>query len=480
MKRAKDDTLNKEDELGQGFVEYALILILVGIAVVLIVSLMQPAIGDVFSRFVAQAPVAPPSLVNYTPPPTASNTPTVDPLATATLTPSNTPTASQTPTPSQTPTASQTPTPSPTPTSPPCDYGPHQASANSTVRVEVEDFRCGTASEPSFSDQTGDGGSGSVVYRTDYGSEGPDLESTSDDGGGYNLGWTEDGEWLEFEVTASTNSAYTFIIRYAAPNSNSQLRINTSYADLTAQTPVLNLPSTGGTQNWGNYITQVTLFSGRNILRFNIANGGFNLNYFDITPYVPTATPRPAMLLPSNAAHDGDVRAQNSNNNSGGPTNNGRSQIYVGDDGNDRQYVGIISFDTSGLPANATITNVELRLQQQSVVGNPFGNLNTLYADIAPANGFDASYDLESDDYLAGAAAGNVISFAAPSGNNTWTSGTLGAGNFNRINRTGYTQFRIHFQTPDDGDRTEDQFRFYSGDAGSANSPQLIITYTTP
>ena len=45
-------------ETGQGFVEYALILIFVGIAVVAVVALMQPAIGDVFSRFVAQAPVA--------------------------------------------------------------------------------------------------------------------------------------------------------------------------------------------------------------------------------------------------------------------------------------------------------------------------------------------------------------------------------------------------------------------------------------
>lgn len=54
-------------EAGQGLIEYAIILILVGIAVVAIVSLMQPAVGDVFSRFVAQAPVAPPSLLNYTP-----------------------------------------------------------------------------------------------------------------------------------------------------------------------------------------------------------------------------------------------------------------------------------------------------------------------------------------------------------------------------------------------------------------------------
>lgn len=52
MKSKNHGAKSRIEEVGQGFVEYAIILIFVGIAVVLIVSLMQPAIGDVFSRFV--------------------------------------------------------------------------------------------------------------------------------------------------------------------------------------------------------------------------------------------------------------------------------------------------------------------------------------------------------------------------------------------------------------------------------------------
>lgn len=47
---------------GQGFVEYGIILLLVGIAVVVALALLRPAIEEAFERFIANAPVAPPSI----------------------------------------------------------------------------------------------------------------------------------------------------------------------------------------------------------------------------------------------------------------------------------------------------------------------------------------------------------------------------------------------------------------------------------
>jgi Flp pilus assembly pilin Flp len=52
----------KSQQTGQGFVEYAIILLLVGIAVVVILSLLRPAIEDAFERFITNAPVAPPEI----------------------------------------------------------------------------------------------------------------------------------------------------------------------------------------------------------------------------------------------------------------------------------------------------------------------------------------------------------------------------------------------------------------------------------
>lgn len=42
--------LPREDETGQGLVEYALILVLVAVVVIVILALLGPAIGNIFSN----------------------------------------------------------------------------------------------------------------------------------------------------------------------------------------------------------------------------------------------------------------------------------------------------------------------------------------------------------------------------------------------------------------------------------------------
>ena len=105
----KESSKNRRVEDGQGLTEYALILMLAGLAAFAIISILNPSIRDTFSRLVRQAPVAPPSLLAYTPPPTP--TPTAGP-GTATLTP----TPSATPTETSTPTATNTGEPTATAT----------------------------------------------------------------------------------------------------------------------------------------------------------------------------------------------------------------------------------------------------------------------------------------------------------------------------------------------------------------------------
>ncbi len=60
--------ITNKAESGQGIVEYLIILALVAIILVAVVNTMRPAIADVFSRFVERAAVAPPALMEYTPP----------------------------------------------------------------------------------------------------------------------------------------------------------------------------------------------------------------------------------------------------------------------------------------------------------------------------------------------------------------------------------------------------------------------------
>src|SRR6202051_105744 len=49
-------------------------------------------------------------------------------------------------------------------------------------------------------------------YRTD----GVDLETTTDAGGGWNMGWTSGGQWFRYTVNVATAGTYTVSLRVAA------------------------------------------------------------------------------------------------------------------------------------------------------------------------------------------------------------------------------------------------------------------------
>jgi aryl-phospho-beta-D-glucosidase BglC (GH1 family) len=117
-------------------------------------------------------------------------------------------------------------------------------------------------------DQTG--GNMGWVYRND----GVDIEASSLEDVDYNVGWTEDGEWLDYtvDVTAGTYNIRAIV---ASPSGEGRIRI---FADGRQVGNAANVPATGGYQNW----RQVSFGSDRFIegtqtLRLQIDQGGFNI-----------------------------------------------------------------------------------------------------------------------------------------------------------------------------------------------------------
>lgn len=105
---------------GQGFAEYAIILAFVGVSAMLAITILEPSVGNVFSRLVGREEISPPVLANYKAPPTPTFDPnytpqptnTPDPAVTPTVTPiGGDPTATSTPSPL--PTSTNTPAPLP-------------------------------------------------------------------------------------------------------------------------------------------------------------------------------------------------------------------------------------------------------------------------------------------------------------------------------------------------------------------------------
>jgi hypothetical protein len=108
---------------------------------------------------------------------------------------------------------------------------------------------------------------------------------------------------------------------------------------------------------------------------------------------------------------------------------------------------------------------------------NPFQTHGNIKIDIQ--TGAFGSGALELGDFDAASSAQDAASITNnPSSG--WYSSNLGNSNLGYINLMGNTQFRLRFNTDDNEDLSADHVLFYSGNAGSANRPKLVIKYYVP
>lgn len=136
------------------------------------------------------------------------------------------------------------------------------------VTLQAEDY-------DKFYDSTA--GNTGNAYRTDS----VDIENTSDTGGGYNVGWTDSGEWLEYTVffEAGTYRLYT---RIASNSNNGAYSVSLNGNDITS---VQSVPNTNGWQSWQTQSAgTVTIAEGVHTIRVNVNGGYFNLNWLQFTP----------------------------------------------------------------------------------------------------------------------------------------------------------------------------------------------------
>lgn len=110
---------------------------------------------------------------------------------------------------------------------------------------------------------------------------GIDVETTTDAGGGQDVGWIDAGDWMSYSVTIPATGTYNVAYRVASPNSNMSLRLEKDAG--ATQLGSVTIPNTGGWQNWTNVSHNVSLPAGTYNIGIATATGGFNLNYLTIT-----------------------------------------------------------------------------------------------------------------------------------------------------------------------------------------------------
>jgi hypothetical protein len=182
----------------------------------------------------------------------------------------------------------------------------------------------------------------------------------------------------------------------------------------------------------------------------------------------------------SAGSQDGWVLESSETSNVGGAMNSADTVFYLGDDAKNRQYRAILSFNTSGLPDDAVITKVTLKIKKQGLAGsNPFSTHQGLLVDIKKPY-FGTGLALAANDFQATANKSAVGTFGTvPSSG--WYSVTLLNKAYPYINKTGTTQLRLRFKLDDDNDNTANYMKFYSGNYGTATDrPLLVIEYYVP
>ncbi|MGL1886952.1 MAG: glycosyl hydrolase [Reichenbachiella sp.] len=166
-------------------------------------------------------------------------------------------------------------------------------------RVEAENFNGGGEGIGYHDLSAGNTGG---AFRTD---EDVDIESTSDSQGGlYNIGWIDAGEWLEYDISATASSnLYDLSLRVASPSGSGQLHIEIDGVDVTG---VLSVPNTGGWQNFTTIVaSDVNISSGNHTMRVVIDASGLNLNFVDGSEAsAPVPVLAAIVVSPSNATID--------------------------------------------------------------------------------------------------------------------------------------------------------------------------------
>lgn len=136
-----------------------------------------------------------------------------------------------------------------------------------------------------YQDRTVKNTSGSPNHEWNVGAEyrndGVDIEKCSDSqGNGYNVGWIESSEWLQYTVGVSEHAFYRFIFRVSSGGSGGKLSVILDNSTILA---TINIPGTGGWQNWIDVqLDSVELPQGTHTIRLYTSTGGFNLNMMTI------------------------------------------------------------------------------------------------------------------------------------------------------------------------------------------------------
>jgi hypothetical protein len=135
--------------------------------------------------------------------------------------------------------------------------------------------------------------------------DGVDAQATTDNNGRCAIGWTQPGEWLEYDVSVAASSSFDIVARMGSGVNGRQIRI---LVDGVAQ-GTLSAANLGWSSYGDRKISSVAMSAGSHVLRVEFVTADVNLNYLDVRPHLPIVLP--ARVEAENYARFNELDAAN-------------------------------------------------------------------------------------------------------------------------------------------------------------------------
>jgi uncharacterized surface protein with fasciclin (FAS1) repeats len=112
-------------------------------------------------------------------------------------------------------------------------------------------------------------------------SEGVDIDFSHNEGGGYQVGWTNDGEWMNYTVDVKETGFYTAATLMGTPNDGKKFHIEFDGQNVSG---IVNVPNTSDYHRRQYAIATVYLTKGIHVMRFFEDTGGYDVKSVTFKP----------------------------------------------------------------------------------------------------------------------------------------------------------------------------------------------------
>jgi len=136
------------------------------------------------------------------------------------------------------------------------------------------------------------------------------LEATTDDNGGQNVGWIDNNDSLTYDVNITTSGYYDVAYRIAS-TATASLTLQQGNSSFATQ----SIPNTSDWQNWQTVSQTVFLAAGNQPFTITANAANWNLNWFSLTP-----TDEP--ITDDNNGNDNDNNNDNNNDSNNNNVDN--------------------------------------------------------------------------------------------------------------------------------------------------------------